>query len=142
MEEQLKFRKDIEMKKFVVICLLIGIAFFAMLFTFCILQEKNNYQSQQNIVENSQSDSVPQSNPVWKWKTITAEYKGIDCGRIVVYDAEDDMTFKYTAQNLGLGMYLKMKNSPVGTKVKIEVDSLVDESTGEVLQRESYKLWL
>ena len=52
------------------------------------------------------------------------------------------MTFKYSAQDLGLGMYLKMKNSPVDTKVKIEVDSLVDESTGEVLQRESYKLWL
>jgi len=119
---------------------------FAMVFSFCIislcvigiasciLQEKDGYQPPP-ITEK-------QSEPVWKWKTITAEYKGIDCGRVIVYDTEDDMTFKYSAQDLGLGMYLKMKNSPVGTKVKIEVDSLVDESTGEVLERQSYKLWL
>lgn len=99
----------------------------------CILQEKDGYQPPP-ITEK-------QSEPVWKWKDITAEYTGVDCERVVVYDAEDNMTFKYTAQDLGLGTYLRMKNSPVGTKVKIEVDSLVDESTGEVLERQSYKLW-
>lgn len=100
----------------------------------CILQEKDGYQPP--------PITAKQSEPVWKWKTITAEYKGIDCERVIIYDAEDDMTFKYTAQDLGLGMYLKMKNLPIGTKVKIEVDSLVDESTGEILKRQSYKLWL
>ena len=100
----------------------------------CILQEKDGYQPP--------PITTQQSEPVWKWKTVTAEYKGIDCERIVIYDAEDDMTFKYTAQDLGLGMYLKMKHLPVGTKVKIEVDSLVDEATGEILKRQSYKLWL
>lgn len=100
----------------------------------CILQEKDGYQPP--------PITAKQSEPVWKWKTVTAEYEGIDCERIVIYDAEDDMTFKYTAQDLGLGMYLKMKYLPIGTKVKIEVDSLVDEATGEILKRQSYKLWL
>ena len=46
------------------------------------------------------------------------------------------------ASRYWLGKYINLKNLPSGAKVHIEVYSLVDELTGEILQRQSYKIWL
>lgn len=65
------------------------------------------------------SQHVEQTTPVWKWKTITAEYKETKGSEIIVYDAEDDMIFVYRLQDIGLGKYINLKNLPSGTKVHI-----------------------
>lgn len=112
---------------------ILAILFLTLLLSACNLQERDGYQPSQH---------VEQTTPVWKWKTIVAEYEGVKGDEIIVYDAEDDITFVYRLQDIGLGKYINLKNLPSGTKVHIEVNSLVDESTGEILKRQSYKIWL
>lgn len=112
---------------------ILAILFLALLISACNSQERDGYQP---------SYHVKQTTPVWKWKTIMAEYKETKGSEIIVYDAEDDMTFVYRLQDIGLGKYINLKNLPSGAKVHIEVNSLVDESTGEILKRQSYKIWL
>lgn len=112
---------------------ILAILFLTLLMSACNSQESDGYQPPQR---------VEQTTPVWKWKTIVAEYKGVKGDEIIVYDAEDDITFVYRLQDIGWGKYINLKNLPSGAKVHIEVYSLVDELTGEILQRQSYKIWL
>ena len=68
---------------------ILAILFLTLLISACDSQERDGYQPSQH---------VKQTTPVWKWKTITAEYKETKGSEIIVYDAEDDMTKELAAQ--------------------------------------------
>lgn len=59
----------------------------------------------------------------------------------MVYDAENKITFAVLPREIPLVQRSQFLNMREGTTVHIEVHSLVDENTGEVVKRELSKIW-
>jgi len=96
-------------------------------------------EDQQKMTPEEQYTSYPE----WKCKTVQAVFKGLDRDMVIVYDTEDDTTFEYGSQGMPYSLYVQfLNNVREGSKVNIEVNSLVRPDTGEVLRRESHKIWL
>lgn len=89
-----------------------------------------------------QVETKKEPNLSWFHKNIQAEFKGVEYDRIVVYDAEDDMEFSLSQQDMTFSTYLQLRNYRKGEKVNIEVQSLVDLDTDEVVKRECNNIWL
>lgn len=123
--------------------ILVAIAFAGFFMSGCASQQTvdNTARPSTEKVETISERPPAPGQSVWKWKTIEAEFKGVRNNKVMVYDAEDKITFAVLPREIPLVQRSQFLNMREGTTVHIEVHSLVDENTGEVVKRELSKIW-
>ena len=97
------------------------------------------------LVPSTKEVEVAKNEPEFSWytKTISAKFVGVESGEIILLDEEDNVNFSYGSQDIPVAQYVKLQNNyRKGDKIQIEVQSLVNTSSGEVVKRESSKIFL
>lgn len=93
----------------------------------------------------SKEVEVAKNEPEFSWytKTISAKFVGVESGEIILLDEEDNVNFSYGSQDIPVVQYVKLQNNyRKGDKVQIEEQSFVNTSSGEIVKRESSKIFL
>ena len=109
--------------------------------TFVLVKPTKN----DTLIPSTKKVEVAKNEPEFSWytKTISAKFVGVESGKIILWDEEDDIKFSYGSQDIPILQYKNLQNNyQKGDKVQIEVQSLVNTSSGEVVKRESSKIFL
>ena len=104
-----------------------------------------NHSKNDTPVPSTREVEVSKNEPEFSWytKTISAKFVGVESGKIILLDEEDNIKFSYGSQDISVAQYVKLQNNyRKGDKIQIEVQSLVNTSSGEVVKRESSKIFL